>query len=189
MGRQGAHFASVRLEPVEMRHAPSIQKLASHPDIGATTRIPVPYPDDGATSWIHALSEHRLRGDEYAFAIISHENILVGVCGFVGIWRERGVAEIGYWTGKPYWGKGVASAAIRLAVDWGFRELPIHLIVANVLSSNRASCRVLEKAGFELKELVQNTEPKWSVKEKLAVYELNKDRWNALHSSGPQNHP
>lgn len=174
---------SINLEPVELKHAEAIQHFASDPAIGATTRIPVPYPADGAVTWIRSLTERRLMGDEYAFAILAEDNVLVGVCGVVGIWRERRVAELGYWIGRPYWGHGYASAAVQLLRDWAFQELPVDRLIAHVLSNNKASARVLEKAGFKLQGWVDNSDPKWSLTEKLGDYELTRESWSTLKES------
>jgi RimJ/RimL family protein N-acetyltransferase len=56
------------------------------------------------------------------------------------------VREVGYWLGRPAWGQGIASRALRLFLDWE-RERPLH---AFVIETNLASRRVLEKAGFEV---------------------------------------
>jgi RimJ/RimL family protein N-acetyltransferase len=66
------------------------------------------------------------------------------VVGNILSWRMSGERLVGYWIGRAYWGKGVASRALALfliEVD----ERPIH---AHVARHNRASIRVLEKAGF-----------------------------------------
>lgn len=57
-------------------------------------------------------------------------------------------AELGYFIGEPYWGKGIATSAVKLIVNYGFEVLGIHRIYAGVFSYNKASSKVLEKAGF-----------------------------------------
>lgn len=57
-------------------------------------------------------------------------------------------AELGYVIGKKYWGKGYTTKAVKLALSLGFDELKIHRIESVVYPENRASQRVLEKAGF-----------------------------------------
>ena len=72
--------------------------------------------------------------------------ILVGetVAGNIGTWSQDGHQEVGYWIGKQHWGKGIASAALALLLD----EVAERPIYAWVVSTNAASIRVLEKAGF-----------------------------------------
>ncbi len=64
-------------------------------------------------------------------------------------------AEIGYWIGEPYWGKGIATEAIRQMVDITWERYPeVVRIYAEVFPGNIGSVRALEKNGFEL-ECVQ----------------------------------
>jgi RimJ/RimL family protein N-acetyltransferase len=66
------------------------------------------------------------------------------VAGNIGSWTQDGHREIGYWIGREYWGKGVASAAVVRLLDLvGDRPLFAYVAVGNA-----ASVRVLEKAGF-----------------------------------------
>ncbi len=66
--------------------------------------------------------------------------------------------ELGFWIGEPFWGKGIATEAVRLIIKKGFSEYYLHRVYASVFSFNIASARVLEKAGFRkeavLKEAV-----------------------------------
>jgi len=69
------------------------------------------------------------------------------VAGHLGSWRDDvGRREIGYWLGRSFWGKGVATAALALFVD-GIGERPLH---AHVATHNAGSIRVLEKCGFTI---------------------------------------
>ena len=61
----------------------------------------------------------------------------------------RKSAELGYWFGRPFWGKGVATEAVRQMCATGFGAWDIVRIFAEPFSRNRASCRVLEKNGFQ----------------------------------------
>lgn len=66
------------------------------------------------------------------------------VAGYIGSWPQEGVRLIGYWIGKEYWGKGVATRAL-VAFLQIVTERPLY---AHVASHNAASIRVLEKCGF-----------------------------------------
>ena len=73
----------------------------------------------------------------------------VGGVGFVpGTDVERFGAEIGYWPGSRYRGRGIMTAAVGRAVEWMFANTPIIRIFAAVYATNPASQRVLAKAGF-----------------------------------------
>ena len=60
----------------------------------------------------------------------------------------RRSVELGYWLAEPYWGKGIATEAVRAMTEWGFAHLDINRIFAYVFGWNPASARVLEKAGY-----------------------------------------
>ena len=66
------------------------------------------------------------------------------VAGNIGSWEQEGKRLVGYWIGREYWGKGVATRALSEFVD-DVPERPLHAWVA---TSNVGSIRVLEKCGF-----------------------------------------
>lgn len=75
------------------------------------------------------------------------------IAGSIGIHPQTDIlrtnAEIGYWLGKNYWGKKIASEAVRLVVPLGFAQYPqVRRIFGRVFDGNPASQRVLEKNGF-----------------------------------------
>ena len=79
----------------------------------------------------------------------AREFIAAGGVGFVpGTDVERFGAEIGYWLGSRYRGRGIMTAAVGRAVEWMFANTPIIRIFAAVYATNPASQRVLAKAGF-----------------------------------------
>jgi ribosomal-protein-alanine N-acetyltransferase len=91
-------------------------------------------------------------GNAWPFFIFdARDRQLVGAITLSNI--RRGVAEtgtIGYWIGKPFAGRGHATAAVAAVVAHAFRELNLHRVEAACVPANVASRRVLEKAGFTL---------------------------------------
>lgn len=141
-------MADLTLAPTDREHAPAIQSLAAHPDVAATTLIPHPYPKDGAIRFVEdAVLPGRAAGTRYPFVMIVDGDV-VGHISLIHVDRDRGAAEVGYWVGRPYWGRGYASAALRHLVDFAFEELGLDRIYAHILAHNPASGRVLEKIGF-----------------------------------------
>ena len=85
------------------------------------------------------------------FVFADADQSLVGAITLSNI--RRGVAEsgtLGYWIGRPFAGRGYATAAVRAMVDHAFDELNLHRVEAACVPTNTASRRVLEKAGFTL---------------------------------------
>ena len=139
---------SLTLVPTGREHAPAIQRLAAHPEVTATTLMPQPYPEDGAVRFIEdVVLPERAHGTGYSFAMLD-DGELVGHIRLKNVDRDRGEAEVGYWVGRPFWGRGYASAAVQQVVTFAFEELGLHRLFAHVLAHNPASGRVLEKAGF-----------------------------------------
>src|SRR3954447_5572166 len=66
------------------------------------------------------------------------------VAGTVGSWQENGQQLLGYWVGREYWGRGVATQVLALLVD----EVSIRPLYAHVAVHNVGSIRVLDKCGF-----------------------------------------
>lgn len=70
-------------------------------------------------------------------------------CGTTGFeHRHDGLGELGWYLSSGHWGRGYASAATSLLLDFGFRSVGVSAITATCDSENRASRRVLEKSGF-----------------------------------------
>ena len=110
-------------------------------------RAPLPYHKSDAEVWIKKCENDRAKGSEYAFVITNIED---GVIGAVGFNRAIGdVWELGYWIGKSWWGKGVATEVSRALLEWADTEFGITTFVAGHFKDNPASGRVLEKLGFE----------------------------------------
>lgn len=85
------------------------------------------------------------------FVFTDHGRTLVGAITLSNV--RRGVAEtgtIGYWIGRPFAGRGLATAAVRALTGFAFSELKLHRVEAACVPHNAASRRVLEKSGFEL---------------------------------------
>ncbi len=74
--------------------------------------------------------------------------------GGIGVFLQEDVArrsaEIGYWVGEAHWGRGIATDVVRRFTDWAFETYDLLRLYALVFDGNRGSCRVLEKAGYQL---------------------------------------
>ncbi len=78
------------------------------------------------------------------------EHELIGSVGIHGIDIISRNAELGYLLFRKYWGKGYATEAVWLGIDYAFRTLNLRKLIARVMEPNRASSSVLEKNGFAL---------------------------------------
>ena len=114
--------------------------------------FPYPYTKADADWWIATGSQE----NEAVTKAIEWNGELVGS---VGITPQRGwrshIAEIGYWLGEAYWGRGIARSAIRKMSTIAFEELGFAKLFAPVLAPNRASMKVLEKNGYFLEGVLK----------------------------------
>jgi RimJ/RimL family protein N-acetyltransferase len=107
-----------------------------------TARIPHPYTADDAEQFVVAVN--RQPGEATFVILLDDEPI--GACG---VEPRESDAEIGYWLGVPYWGRGYATEAVRAVIDHAFGDLGHDTLQAGARVSNPASRRVLEKCGFQ----------------------------------------
>jgi RimJ/RimL family protein N-acetyltransferase len=141
--------ARLLLRSFKDEDVPALVHLAGANEIAATTlNIPHPYTNDDARSFLAKANEDFHAGRSVTFAIsISPGDELCGAVG-LNLADAHMRAELGYWIGVPYWGKGFATEAARAAVAFGFEALRLHRIFAHHFSGNTASQRVLEKIGM-----------------------------------------
>ena len=87
--------------------------------------------------------------ETFAFAI-TVDNMVIGS---IGIFRQgnihRQTAELGYYIAEEYWGKGIMTEAVKQICEYVFAKSDIIRIYAEPFAYNIASCRVLEKVGFQ----------------------------------------
>jgi len=96
------------------------------------------------------LRRTRAASPETTFAI-AVDDAAVGAIGFVlRTDVERVSAEIGYWLGEAFWGRGIATSALAAVTRHAFETQALTRLFAVPFAWNAASCRVLEKAGYVL---------------------------------------
>ncbi|MFQ3546287.1 GNAT family N-acetyltransferase [Halobacillus rhizosphaerae] len=138
----------LHLRPFSYTDAKKVSKLADDPVIAATTQIPYPFTLEKAEDWIALHRGWMEKGSAYPFALVTWEEAeLVGTIT-IRIDKNHHKGELAYWIGKPYWGKGYATEAARRVIRFGFEELYLHRIWAQVIHSNAASQKVLEYTGM-----------------------------------------
>jgi len=111
--------------------------------------IPHPYSLQDAEEWIAIAS----RGTpESHFALAIDDEVVGGIGVMLAAPDRLGVsghcAEIGYWLGESFWGRGIVSEALAALTEWTFANLRVVRLQAAVYARNPASARILEKAGY-----------------------------------------
>jgi RimJ/RimL family protein N-acetyltransferase len=90
-----------------------------------------------------------------------------GIGYTLGAYEARLTATIGYWLAEPFWGRGIATAALEHLTQYAFEAHALRRISSVVMSPNIASMRVLEKAGYVREGVMRN-----AVVKRGEVYDL-----------------
>ena len=139
---------SINLRRLKTSDSERIANLANNRKISNHLRdiFPYPYGIKDAEFFIDSVINE---DPQVTFAIEYHGDL----CGVIGLVPQKDVyskcAEIGYWLGEPYWGKGIATRAVKLIIEYGFKNLHLIRIHTGVFDGNIPSMRVLEKNGFK----------------------------------------
>ena len=120
--------------------------LASAREIAENTFVPHPYSQDAAEEFVNRVREQWSSDEAYVFAILDRSSD--AFVGAMGIHPEgkHNSAKVGFWIGKPFWGRGLATSALGLLIRFGFEQLNLNRIEAGHLVHNAASGRVMQKA-------------------------------------------
>lgn len=152
----------LRLRAFRPADADRVTALAGEREIARNTlNVPHPYERRDAEEWIAAHRGQMERREAATFAItLLGEPVVIGAVGLI-LDAGNDAAELGYWIGKPYWGRGYASEAARAVVAWGFRELELNRIHASHFPRNPASGAVLRKIGMRHEGRLREHVKKW----------------------------
>jgi RimJ/RimL family protein N-acetyltransferase len=127
----------------------SLAKHANNKNVARnlTDIFPHPYTVEDARAWIG-----KQQGIEPPrnFAIVIDGNAVGGVGFLVGKDIFHRSAEMGYWIGEEFWGRGIVPEAVKAVTKYAFENFDLMHIHAGIFERNVASRRVLEKAGYEL---------------------------------------
>lgn len=141
--------SSFVLRAFEKGDEASLAFSANNFEVWKTLRnvFPHPYTYDDAVQFV----DLNLSTDKVLNFVIDIDGDAAGVIGIIpGDDIYCKVAEVGYWIGVEYWGKGIATEALQWMTDYCFKNFDINKIFASCFANNLASTKVLEKCGFKL---------------------------------------
>ena len=122
--------------------------------------LPHPYSESDFDQFFANVQSYLKRdGHPISFAIRDAEGTMIGGFGFKELIKGH-CATIGYWLGRPYWGRGIMTSVVPAMTAFAVQEWDLVRVAANVFPTNTASVRVLEKAGFEYEGLQRNLHKK-----------------------------
>ncbi|EOS81584.1 hypothetical protein C817_00573 [Dorea sp. 5-2] len=165
-----------RIRKWELSDAKDLAAALSNKKVQDNLRdgLPYPYTEQDGKEFISAM----LSADEnetFAFAITVDNMVL----GSIGIFRQgnihRQTAELGYYIAEEYWGKGIMTEAVKQICEYVFANSDIIRIYAEPFAYNIASCRVLEKVGFQYEGTLRSNAVKNSKVIDMKMYSLLKE--------------
>lgn len=167
------------LRPFQLADAPAVKALAGAYEVAFNTLlIPHPYEDGMAQAWI---TEHQptFESGNFRFAITLRASDTL--CGGIALWSDEGNqhAELGYWLGVPFWGRGYCTEAARAVVDYGFEVLHLNRMFATPFARNPASARVMQKVGMTHEGTLRQHFFKWGEFVDAEYYALLRHDWVA----------
>ena len=174
--------ARLVLRPFFTADAAEVMRLAGDRAVADTTlHIPHPYQPGMAEEWIAAHQPAFDKEQGVTLAITRKpDGALVGA---ISLGMARGhQAELGYWIGKPFWGRGYCTEAAQALLRYAFTELGLVRVHSCHFARNPASGRVMQKIGMVKEGCRRQHVKKWDKLEDLELYGVLKQEW-----AGPEN--
>jgi RimJ/RimL family protein N-acetyltransferase len=170
---EGLSDGEIRLRLHADSDIPAIVAACRDPEIPRWTRVPAPYREVDARSWLEQESHGRARGQLLGLLVVDPgDDRLLGSAGIVHVDREEGRCELGYWMAREGRGRGLATRAVRMLSGWVFDNVPVDRIEIHAEPDNSASRRVAERAGFTFEGVLRSYFVNKGVRRDAASYSL-----------------
>jgi RimJ/RimL family protein N-acetyltransferase len=143
------------IRPWRLDDAESLARHANNRKVWLALRdlFPHPYTADDANEFL----QNATTAQPTTNFCIEVDGAAVGGIGIrLGHDVHRHTAELGYWLGEEFWGRGIVTEAVGVFTDFCFNNFSLRRIYAEPFANNRASARVLEKAGFIFEGCLRN---------------------------------
>lgn len=157
----------------KIEDAQQLSEMLNNQKILANLRdgLPFPYTIDDAKDYIQAMLDAD-QDQTFAYAITDEDRVL----GSIGVFRKENIhfqtAELGYYIAEPDWGQGHGTRAVKQICELIFDTTDIIRVFAEPFARNLGSCRILEKAGFQLEGLLRKNALKNGQTEDMKLYAL-----------------
>ena len=140
----------ILLRPWRESDAEALFKYASDPDVGPRAGWPPHKNVDESRQIIKTV----FNTDTMWAVVWKETGEAIGCAGYLTATNSNlnipgNECEVGYWIGKPYWGKGICTEALKLVIDYCFNVKGFTALWGDYFPENPASGRVMEKCGFK----------------------------------------
>jgi len=150
------HSKGFKLRPIEKGDEYSLVKNINNKKIaGNMSHIPYPYKLRDARLWVSKNLRMTRKGEKVLDFVIDSQGEAIGMIGLEIDKTNRYKAQFGYWLGERYWRQGIMTEAVKIFTDYAYKKLKIKRLFAEVFASNKASARVLKRAGYKLEGVLK----------------------------------
>lgn len=168
------------LRPWEDEDAPALYKYAQDPRVGPIAGWPAHTSVEHSREIIRSV----FSAPETYAVVLRETGEPVGSAGIIapshgGIPMEEGEAEIGYWIGVPYWGRGLIPEAVEVLLERCFTQLGCHTVWCCHFDGNEKSRRVMEKCGFTYHHSITEEPNQYNGIAVTHVTRLTREEWLA----------
>lgn len=176
--------ARLVLRVPQIEDAAAIAEHANNRKIAEmTANLPHPYRLADARTFIEHLPA-TIDGTHFAVFLKQEAGpAFAGMCGF-GRRPGESAPEIGYWFAEPFWGRGIATEAVRAVIDYAFSETETDQLLGAARVVNPTSRRVLEKCGFQWCGAGLCRVKALSASVPVDRFQLDKSTWASLRAWG-----
>jgi len=165
-------FEGIVLRPWSISDATKLVLIADNKKIAENLRdgFPFPYSLKDARDWLNIILPENHPPKFFAITIDKQLAGSIGIVTKTDIYRKN--FEIGYFLSEKFWGKGIATKAIKAATSYAFRDFDIVRIYAEPFSDNAGSRKALEKAGFKLEATLKRNVIKNGIIKDSCIYSV-----------------
>jgi [ribosomal protein S5]-alanine N-acetyltransferase len=171
-------FEGVVLRPWSIKDADRLAVIANNKNIADNLRdgLPHPYLLTDAQNWLNSIIP--INDPPRFFAIISDDKLAgsIGIVKKEDIYRKN--VEIGYFLAEEFWGKGIATIAIKAVTAYAISKFDIVRVYAEPFADNTGSRKALEKSGFICEAIFKNYVIKNGVIKDSCIYSVLKENFH-----------
>jgi RimJ/RimL family protein N-acetyltransferase len=163
------------LRPLEASDAESLARHANDHDVwrNLRDRFPHPYTTADAEAYIAHVAARKV---QTSFGIVVEGEAIGSISLMLGEDIARQAAEVGYWIGRAFWGRGIMVEALRATTRYAFQQLELIRVFAVPFATTARSARVLEKAGYVQEGVMRKSAVKEGVILDQLLYAAYSDR-------------
>jgi ribosomal-protein-alanine N-acetyltransferase len=176
------HGSLCTVRPWRMSDVDAVVRHANNINVARQLRDRFPHPYLRTNA--HAFLKAATKADEPSNLAIDVDGEAAGAIGYVaGTDVERYSAEVGYWLGEPFWGRGIVTEALVLLTRHLFGTPNMLRLFALPFADNAASARVLEKAGYVREGILRASSVKYGQPRDQAIYAAVNRAWRGIEDS------